>query len=191
MGIHEKNKNKIEFFFEKNRYIDFLKNTKTYKDIYFSKEALISFILAIISSGILFKVVSGVPTQGTSDMLVSLLSVLIGAIVGLLGFVIGGLALIVGSIGRKMIMIISEAEQFTELLSIVFRFYFIGSVLGVATIIHLMTYLILLLPYQFNLIFVAIFLFLNSYVFFFSLLSSIMLLGTCIRLMLLQYKFDN
>lgn len=190
MAIPEKNKNKIEYFFEKNRYIDFLINTKTYKDIYCSKEAAISLVLALISTGILFKVVSESPTKTTSDILINLLGILIGAVVGLLGFVIGGLALIVGSIGRKMIMIISESEQFTELLSIVFRFYFIGSILGMATITHLITYIVLLLPYKFNLMFVLIFLFFNSYIFFFSLLSSIMLMGTCIRLMLLQYKFE-
>lgn len=184
------NKN-IEYFYKKNRYIDFLRNTNAYRDIYCSKEAAVSFILTVLTSLIIGCIIYLNPSAETSDKLIDLIGLLIGSIIGLLGFVIGGLALIVGSIGKRMISIIDENGKFTMLLSIIFRFYFIGSILGVATVIHLISYLVLLFPNEFNICLVVIFLLLNGYSFFFSLISSIMLMGSCIRLMLLQYSFET
>ena len=185
------NKGKIDYYYTKNSFFDFLKNTDTYKDIYWYKEALFCLILSCLVTYMLYSLISISPTEQTSEQLRDLLGILIGSLVGLLGFVIGGLALIVGSIGKKMIDFISSQEQFSELLGIVFRFYYIGAVLGITTIIHLVSYIILLLPENFNFILSLIFLLINSYTFLFSLISSIMLMGSCIKLMLLQYRIND
>jgi hypothetical protein len=187
----QNNKGKIEYYYSKNSFFDFLKNTDTHKDLYWSKEAFFCLILSCFVTYLLFSLISISPTEQTSEQLRNLLGILIGALVGLLGFVIGGLALIVGSIGKKMIDFISSKEQFSELLGIVFRFYYIGSILGAATVIHLVSYIVLLLPTNFNFVLSVIALFLNSYAFLFSLLSSIMLMGSCIKLMLLQYRIND
>ena len=111
--------------------------------------------------------------------------------VGLLGFIIGGLALIVGSIGKKMMNVINSSGNFKELLGIIFRFYFIGSILGISIVINIFTYLIVLFPYCFNQWLSIVLVVINSYAFFFSLISSIMLMGSCIRLMTLQYAIEE
>ena len=185
------NKGKIDYYYTKNSFFDFLKNTDTFKDIYWSKEALVCLILSCLVTYVLYSLISISPTEQTSEQLRDLLGILIGSLVGLLGFVIGGLALFVGSIGKKMIDFISSQEQFSELLGIVFRFYYIGVVLGITTIIHLVSYIILLLPENFNFILSLVFLLINSYTFLFSLISSIMLMGSCIKLMLLQYRIND
>lgn len=188
----EKNKGKkIEYFYDNNSFFDFLKNTDTHRDLYRSKEAFFCFLFSCIITYVLSLLIRDFPTEQTSEQLRELLGILIGSLVGLLGFVIGGLALIVGSIGRKMIKFINSQDQFSELLGIVFRFYFIGFILGTTTLIHLVSYIILLLPENFNIFFSIIFLLINSYAFLFSLSSSIMLMGSCIRLMLLQYKIHD
>lgn len=46
-----------------------------------------------------------------------------------------------------------------------------------------------MLPINFNLIFLGLLAFLNSFLFFYSLILSVMLLGTAIRLMNLNHKF--
>ncbi|MEQ7028504.1 hypothetical protein [Enterococcus gallinarum] len=187
----ERNKGKIEFYYTNNSFCDFLKNTETYKDLYWSKEAFFCFLFSCVITYVLLSFICESPTEQTSEQLRDLLAILIGSLVGLLGFVIGGLALIVGSIGKKMIEFVSSQDQFSELLGIIFRFYYIGVVLGIATIIHLVSYIILLLPENFNFILSLVFLLLNSYAFLFSLISSIMLMGSCIKLMLLQYRFND
>ncbi|MFK4953033.1 hypothetical protein VNN37_00265 [Lactococcus garvieae] len=181
----------IEYFYKHNRYFDFLKCTKIYKDIYKSKEAFVCVCLSLISTVFILYLVFFNPIPDSSDKLIDLLTLLIGSVIGLLGFLIGGLALIVGSIGSKLINVINESGKFVELLGIVYRFYFLGSILGAAVLIHLFSYLTLLVPLQFNFILTTIFAFLNSYAFFFSLTSSIMLMGSCIRLMILQYSLGK
>ncbi|WP_267635161.1 hypothetical protein [Enterococcus faecium] len=166
-------------------------STETYKDLYRSKEAVISIILSSVLTLFVSMLIYLSPTIETNEQLISLLTLAVGSIVGLLGFIIGGLALIVGSIGKKMIGVINDSGNFIELLGIVFRFYFIGSVLGASVIIHIFTYLIILLPFDYNLILSIVMTFFNGYAFFFSLISSIMLMGSCIRLMLLQYALDK
>lgn len=185
------NKGKIEYYYTKNSFFDFLKNTDTYKDIYWSKEAFFCLIFSFLITYMLFSFISSSPTEQTSEQLRDLLGILVGSLVGLLGFVIGGLALIVGSIGKKMIDFISSQEQFSELLGIVFRFYYIGFILGATTVIQLVTYINLLLPGDFNSVLSVIVIFINCYTFLFSLFSSIMLMGSCIKLMLLQYRIND
>lgn len=191
MGTQEENKEKIEYYYGKNRYVDFLLNTKTYRDIFWSKECLVSFIVSILIMLLFCLIPLNIYDHEFSQKLSDLLGILIGSIVGLLGFVIGGLALIVGSIGKKMIDKISNGNSITELLGIIFRFYYIGSILAFTVLIHILTYIILFYPYNFNVILTMCLIFLNSYLFIFSLVSSVMLMGSCIRLMILQYYFET
>ncbi|MFK5276835.1 hypothetical protein ACI3RH_08150 [Lactococcus lactis] len=181
----------IEYYYSHNRYLDFLKSTKVYKDLYRSKEALLCILLSILATSFIVYIVYLNPTKDSSDKLLNLLTLSIGSITGLLGFIIGGLALIVGSIGKKLIDTINDSGKIVELLSIVYRFYFLGSILGGAITIHLFSYLLLLIPFEFNFIFLFCIVLISSYAFFFSLTSSIMLMGSCIRLMILQYSIES
>ncbi|ALF50663.1 hypothetical protein [Enterococcus faecium] len=188
---NQNNKNKIEYYYTNNRYFDYFINTETYKDIYKSKEAILSLILALITTVMINMLISSLPTSETSEKIIDLLTLSIGSMVGLLGFIIGGLALIVGSIGKKMMNVINSSGNFKELLGIIFRFYFIGSILGISIVINIFTYLIVLFPYCFNQWLSIVLVVINSYAFFFSLISSIMLMGSCIRLMTLQYAIEE
>ncbi|HAP4420333.1 TPA: hypothetical protein IUW16_000764 [Enterococcus faecalis] len=188
---NHKNNKKISFYISKNRYIDFLINTKTYKDLYSSKEALFSTFFAIIVILFINNIIFFNPQEETTERLLNFVGVLIGSVVGLLGFVIGGLALIVSSIGIELIETVDNANKFDSLMSIIFRFYFVGSVLGLTVIIQIITFLILLTSYDFNFWLTLVLVFFNSFFFIFSLIASIMLMGSCIRLMILQYKLKS
>lgn len=184
---NQKNNKKLSFYVNNDRYFDYLKNTKTYKDLYCSKEALFSVLFTVIVILFINNIIFTNPQEETTERLLNFVGILIGSVVGLLGFVIGGLALIVGSIGKKLIETIDDANKFDSLMSIIFRFYFVGSVLGLTVIIQIITFLILLTSYDFNYWLTLGIVFLNGFFFTFSLLASIMLMGSCIRLMVLQY----
>lgn len=189
--MRNQNNNKIEYYYTNNRYFDYLINTKTYKDFYKSKEAIFSLLFAVITTVMINMLISSLPASEMNEKIIDLLTLSIGSMVGLLGFIIGGLALIVGSIGKKMMNAIDNSGNFKELLGIIFRFYFIGSILGASIVINIFTYLIVLFPYCFNKYLSFLLIIINSYLFFFSLISSIMLMGSCIRLMTLQYAIEE
>ena len=188
--VKEENNKNVSFYISHDRYTDYLINTKVYRDLYRSKETLISVLFTVVIILFVINIIFGNDQEETTERLLNFVGILIGSVVGLLGFVIGGLALIVGSIGKKLIKTVDDANAFDSLINIIFRFYFVGSILGLTVIIQVVTYLILLTSYNFNFLLTIIVVFLNGYFFTFSLLASIMLMGSCIRLMILQYKND-
>ena len=129
------------------------------------------------------------PKLNISSKLTNILEVVLGGGFGLLGFLVGGMAIIVGSIEQSTITIIDKAGEYKSLLSIVFRFYYDGAIICFLIVISIMNYFLLMLPIEFNLVFLLILTFLNALPFFYSLMLSVMLLGTTIRLMNLNHKF--
>lgn len=178
----------IEDFIEANRFKDLLLATKKYEDLFWSKEAIVSCVLSLCTTYLMFLMTE---SSDFIENISNILSILIGGMFGLLGFIIGGLALIVGSIGFEIIKKINDLEKFNSLLSIIFMFYFVGAINGLAIVLLFFSYLTISLPLPFNLnIFLIATLFV-SYICYFTLIYSVMLLGTCIRLMLLNYYYSN
>lgn len=184
----KKDKISIEDFYKKNSFIDMLLTSKKYKDLYWSKEAFISLLLSLITTALIFFMTDA---PNFIDKIFNVLSIIIGGMFGLLGFTIGGLALIVGSIGIEIIQKINKLNKFKSLLSIVFMFYFVGAITGVAIVLLFLSYLILCLPFAFDLHIFLVITFIDGYLCYFTLIYSVMLLGSCIRLMILNYFYSD
>lgn len=186
--INNKSEN-FEYFLEHDRLLDYLKASKTYREIYSSKEGILSLALSCIITAYILILVIGFPKLNITNKLTNVLEVILGGGFGLLGFLVGGMAIIVGSIDQSTITIIDKAGKYKSLLSIVFRFYYDGLIIGILIITGITNYFLLMLPLKFNLFFLGLFTFFNSFLFFYSLILSVMLLGTAIRLMNLNHKF--
>jgi hypothetical protein len=199
---HKKPKSIEDYFFH-NRFWQLLRSTRKYKDLLWSKEASISFIFALITL-ILF-LLTLFPVKNVFDLknitketmlidnavnLVRSLSLpIMGGLFGLLGFLVGGLAILSGTMSNKVLANVNSDGKFDTLISVIFNFYFAGAVIGFSIILcvfaHIATYTSIplsLLTYSIWVIFV-------SYFVYFSLIYTVMLLGTCIRLFLLSYRY--
>ena len=179
----------FRYFLEHDRLLDYLKASKTYREIYSSKEGFMSLILSCLITAYIIILVTNFPKLNITNKMMSVLGIILSGGFGLLGFLVGGMAIIVGSIDQSTITIIDKAGKYESLLSIVFRFYYDGLIIGILIIISIINYFLLMLPINFNLIFLGLLAFLNSFLFFYSLILSVMLLGTAIRLMNLNHKF--
>ncbi|ARO01168.1 hypothetical protein [Lactiplantibacillus plantarum] len=175
----------------KDRYWDFLTSTKIYVELFWSKEAAISLIVSILFTGMF--IASNFPTHNIqfTDEAKEMLNIIISCEVGILGFLIGGLALIVGSIGLKVIKKIDNLGGFTSLLGILFRFYFEGSLLALEIVISMFAYLLVGFGQPINWVLSTSISVIVGYLFVYTLISGTMLMGTCIRLMVMNYELSE
>ncbi len=119
----------------------------------------------------------------------AILSITLAGLFGLLGFLIGGLAILTGTLGNKVIKHINENRTIKNLISIIFNFYFAGAIAGLTIVLSLLAYLITYVNLPLNYVFFIVITLVVTHLTYFSLIYSVMLLGTCIRLFILGYKF--
>ena len=175
---------------ENQRLLPLIFSTNKFKDIYCSKEALISFVMSVIFT-LFVSFVIKTSSENPTDRILDLLGIQIGTLLGLLGFLIGGAALLTGSISIDMMKVIDKHQKFHQLLALLVPFYLLGVMVGISFFISVFIYLVVLTNFPFNFFMIFIFSLFNFYFLFYSLISSIMLLGTCIRFFILRYKFEN
>ena len=127
------------------------------------------------------------PLENLLEVARAILIAIAGGFFSLLGLIIGGLALITASIGNDLIDELKRENKIEEIMSVVFNFYFSGVITGLTLLGSVIAYIATFLPMEFipNLFFVWCFL--HTYMFMFSVIYSVMLLGTCIRIFLLRY----
>lgn len=181
----------------KNRFFNFLKETKKYKEPLWTKEAAFTFIITLIVSYLYFfpNSFSNVEPEKLNEIMGSLntfgkeyLKLSIGGLFALLGFTISGLAIVTGTISDTTVKRINEKKRIPALLSVMFNFYFCGAIVGFTIILHIFSILYLNLDIVINFNLFKIFTFINIYFLIFSLIYSVMLLGTCIRLFILKHE---
>ncbi|MFG0234831.1 hypothetical protein [Brevibacillus porteri] len=207
MKVVKRNRKKdIEVYYRENRYWDLLKRTKKYKDLYQSKEAFVSLLISFITVFFLLHVLLNKNTidffiwfhltaedkvyiENTINLLRSLLPTIIGGYFSLLGFLVGALAIITGTLGNKVMSNIVDDGKIKHMMSIIFNFYFSGSLMGVALTLLILSYLSTFTAIPLNAGVFIVWSILVCFVVYFSIIYSIMLLGTCIRLFLLGYKY--
>lgn len=192
-GQEKNDKKDIEHYYRNNRFFNILVSTKKYNDLWRSKEAFISFTLSFgITLLFWFVLITSHNESATFIEIVrGLLPVILGGFFSLLGLTIGGLAIITGTIEEDIISRIREERKFESLISIIYNFYFCGALIGFSIVLSILVYLITFMELNFD-----VFLFWGGSLFFnyfilFSVIYSVMLLGTCIRIFLLRYFFIN
>jgi hypothetical protein len=203
----EQNESKdLVYYLKKNRFFDLFFDTKKYLDFFWSKEALITFVLALTLtalsylsmvkdlSTVNYKTVFQLSNLNVEDYLNyfrNLIFTICGGFFSLLGLSLAGLALITGTIQDEFVKKIESKNSFHVLISIIFNFYFAGGLIALTIIILLITYFISLFPLKLNVILLIALLLLNFYFVIFSLIYTVMLLGTCIRMFMTRYYILN
>lgn len=175
-------------FLKKDRFLDYLKATKMYKEILLSKEGAISLCFSIITCIYFFYLQKSIPSNELCNALFAILGIIISGGFGLLGFLVGGLGILIGSISDNMISLIDKNDKFVPLLGIIFRFYYDGTILAALIVICVIDYAFLLIPSALNVLLFSFMSIVTSYLFLYALLVSVMLLGTSIRLLLLRHS---
>jgi hypothetical protein len=188
----------IEYYYKNNRFLKLFLETKKYKDILLSKEAFFSLAFSILISTLLIinldlAHANTQPNEFQEFMssIKSIILTILGGFFSLLGFTIGGLALLTGTIGKNVIIRINQKKKIDSLISIIFNFYFSGMLNGLSVFILIIDYIIILFPKQINFTLFIVMTTFSSYLVIFSILYSVLLLGTCIRIFLLRFYYEN
>lgn len=178
--------------FEGNsRFKHFLEATRMYTEMYSSKEGIASILLALVCTVVVCTATHYSEFTDLQGSILTLLGIALGGAFGLLGFLVGGLGILIGSISDNMISVIDKKNKFEYLLAIVFRFYFDGAILLLLIFISIFDILFILMPFEVNWILLIFLSLTTSYLFWYALMLSVMLLGTSIRLLILRHKFSG
>lgn len=192
-NINDQNEILINYFYsaKKTRFLSLLKITSKWKELYKSKEAILSFIISILSSIIWCYIFDTVSIDVFNQIIREFTLSIFSALIGMLGFIISGLAILTGTITKKLIDSINNKGLVKHLISILYSFYFIGAFIGVVIFAYILMYLLSFSDLPATYFYVAIISFILSYLFCFAILYSIALLGTCLRIFILSYKFSD
>lgn len=182
---------KVEDYFntKMTSYISLLKSSKKWEELIWETESKASFVITGISTVAFYL---GFGTQLGTDVnnLMRDISLnLAMTLIGLLGFLISGLAIFTGTITNKLIKDIDSDNKGADIISIFYSFYFIGGIDVVEIIIFVIIYFLSFVQKPFCVPITYIVFIITTYLFVFILLYSVSLLGTCIRVFLVSYKY--
>jgi len=185
--------NKVEDYFstKETSFFHLLKNTKKWKELYNQKESILAMILALLFTVFLVGICMVTPFEKFNELLLQVLYLIISAATGMLGFIISGLAIFTGTITNRLVKNIDADDKITALVGILFSFYFIGAFIGISIFIYFLGYILLLSELTFYFECFLMLTVIIAYLFSFSILYSVSLLGTCIRLFFVSYKYSS
>lgn len=197
---------KIQYYFNQNRFKHLLRETKKYRDLYASKEAIISLLLSLITVFLILSVAHGISSLSTLniildnefakgnlirviDLIKGLLNINLAGLFGLLGFIIGGLSILSGTISVKVIDSINDEGKIKHLIRIMFSFYYTGALIGVTIVFSLFSYISTYTQFQMNIYVLVIWSLILSYISYFTIITCVMLMGTSLRFFLLNHWY--
>ena len=185
--------NKVEDYFSTKRttFFALLRSTKKWKEIYNQTESKISFILSIVIVAALCVVYHHSNFDKYMDLLDTITMFALESSVGMLGFIISGLAIFTGTITNRLVKNINSDEKIDALIGVLFSFYFIGMIIGINVIIYIVVYIFLVSDFVFTLYRLIIVGGICLYLYIFAIFYSVSLLGTCIRLFFVSYKYSK
>ena len=173
-----------------NRFHHFLFETKKYKDFYWSKEAFITLVISIFITS-LFVISVKLDLIEAIELANTMVPIFIGGMLTILGLSLAGLAIVSGTLGEGFLTTLIRKGKLYSLLNILFSFYFAGFIIGITLFSLTSSYIVLSFKLQFHWIAYITLVLINVYLVFFSIIYSVMLLGTCIRLFLLKYSIGK
>ena len=182
---------KVEDYFndQKTGYFSLLKSSKKWKEFLTEKESMVSFFVAIIFTVIVYAAFGTNLNEQTNELFRELSFNISLALIGLLGFTISGLAIFTGTITNKLVKDIDDDCKGANIINILYSFYFIGGIDAVEIILLFGVYLLTYTSFAFCICATYIIFFIISFLFLFIVLYSVSLLGTCINLFLVGYKY--
>ncbi len=174
------------------RFLKSLCESGRYKEIYYSREAIYSFIITFVLI-IFLTILYCTNKQNFIDSLPPLILAFIGGFIALIAFSLSALALTISAIGKtnliKTLKLNSDnffdenSEKLLEkLITTLYRFYFSAGFNLISILILVFSYFYLIIPMEICVIFNALLGFIVIYTIIFSLLFTLTLFSTCIKL---------
>lgn len=114
--IPVKDRGKIDYYYEYDRYIHLLVATGKWRDLYCSKEAILCCVITIIITLLANDIYQNTNINEFLGMIRGIIPVFIGGFLSLLGFLVAGLAVLANAINNKMIYMIDEESNFDALM---------------------------------------------------------------------------
>ncbi|MDQ0202492.1 hypothetical protein [Pectinatus haikarae] len=126
-----------------------------------------------------------------TDVIKNIFLMLVPGLIGLLGFLVAGLAMMASIITKEAILKIDEKKKSKSLVGILFSFYFEGFIVGLNIVLMILSYILVSFPQKINFYIFMILAFLISYIFWFSIIYAITLLGTCINFFFVNVYYND
>ncbi|EIS6479152.1 hypothetical protein MWQ64_001965 [Staphylococcus pseudintermedius] len=166
-------------------------NSKRYKELYFSKEALISFLISIVLT-IFITILYCANKTSLLNNLQPLLLAILGGFIAMIAFSLSALALIISSISKENIINViqlkgekleeNSEELINKIIAVLYRFYFSAGFNVLSVILITFMYFYLIIPIEFCILVNCILGFFSIYILVFSLLFTLTLFSSCIKL---------
>lgn len=182
---------KAKDYFQYNSFSSMLSESKKYKELYKGHAAQFSFFVSVIITSLTIMLYYQLAPDKLTIMLSTLILAIAAGLIGLLGFLITGVAILAALITKQAMDVMDDEGSVHNLVGILFSFYFAGSIVAVAILMYLVTYLLL----QFELDFIDVFYWfmsgIDAYLLVFSLIYTVALLGTCINAFFVNCKLTQ
>ena len=188
-----KKANDFKYYYKKTGFFQLLFKTRKLIELVDIRnfEVLIPLFLTIAAYFLSENLYNGVDFYSVLESVKTVTIGIATAFISLLGLIISGLAITTGTISKKVAKNIEEVEKADALMEIMYSFYFISFFIGL-TILMLLTFYFLTFTnlgidlFTFRLLFL-----LAVYFVSFDIFYSISLIGTCLSVFLIYYKYSK
>lgn len=188
----QQNSNIEDYFSTKaTKFLYLLKTTSKWKELYNQAESKLAILLSVVVPIVLFWVYKNSEFNEFIGLIQNIIQTLIETSIGMLGFIISGLAIFTGTITNKLVKNVDSEGKANSIIGILFSFYLVGVEIGLGIIFYFLMQFILTTNLSFSIIGFCIFAVMTSYLFLFSIFYSISLLGTCLRIFLVSYRYSK
>ncbi len=191
MGMKKQNNIEDYFSTKKTSFFALLRSTEKWEEIYNQAESKMAGVFSVIVLIVLCVAYYHSNFLEYMDLLKTITMFAIESSVGMLGFIISGLAIFTGTITNKLVENISSDNKADALIGVLFSFYFIGMIIAISVVVYLVVYIFLASDFVFSVFLLIIVSFICLYFYFFAIFYSVSLLGTCIRIFLVSYKYSK
>lgn len=180
-----------DFDYEAVKFHNLIRSTGKWKELFTQKESAISLVVSIGIVVALIYLFKTIAIDDFNELLNNILNIGITTIIGMLGFIISGIAIFTGTITNKLVNSIDADNKAVSLVGILFSFYFIGAIIGINVVGFIFMYLFSYSEINVTIWIIVVVGFLLSYLYIFSIFYSISLIGTCLKLFFVSYRYSD
>lgn len=183
------NREMKDFNYKEVQFHNLIRSTGKWKELFSQKECVVSAILAVGVVIVLFYLYNTISLGEFNELLKNIINLAISTLVGLLGFIISGIAIFTGTITNKLVKNIESDKKAESLIGILFSFYYIGAIIGITVVGYIFMYLFSYSQLPVSTLSICCIGFGLGYLYIYSIFYSISLIGTCLKLFFVSYRY--
>lgn len=180
----------LKHFCHTNSFRSMLLDTRKYRELYKTNEAKVAICCAIFFTADIHFLIVSTTFSEMIEVSRDILGILISGMLGLLGFLVTGLAMMASIITQKAVKKIDSEGKTKSLAGILFSFYFEGAMVGLNIFLMIFFYIFLASNVHIQ---ACAFIFATlcmTYIFSFTILYAVTLLGSCINFFFVNVYYD-